>query len=208
MNKKVFTMILVVLLAMTFVFASRGETKVSLNLGVGSDNVAYDSDKPNEKLNGIVIGGNATVAVQYGLSSDDYLKAEIGFNTYSDGAIYLNGEVYQNYVITDRNPNCVFYFGYVYNMALGNSGLFEWETSVGLQGAAGSCFKGNDFNLSLGLGFEETFLFNITKSLSVNLTTRAGIQFINTNSEFAKWLSDCNSLSIPVFMTAGVTYSL
>lgn len=206
MNKKVFTTILVVLIAMTCAFAYKGEIKVGLDLGVGSDNVAYDDG--TNKATGIVLGGNLTGSVQYGLSDSLAFKAELGFNTYSDGAIYLNGEVYQNYVITDRNPNCVFYFGYVYNMALGNSGLFEWETSVGLQGAAGSCFKGNDFNLSLGLGFEETFLFNITKSLSVNLTTRAGIQFINTNSEFAKWLSDCNSLSIPVFMTAGVTYSL
>lgn len=206
MNKKVFTVVLVILCAMTCVFAYRGETKLSFNLGAGSDNVAYDDG--TNKANGIVLGGNATVAIQYGISDDSYTKVEVGFNTYNDGAIYVNGKKTDEYVIEDRNPNCVFYLGYVYNMNLGNNGIVEWETSFGLQGAAGSCFKTNDFNLSLGLGVEEVIIVNITNNLGINFGLRSGIQFVNTNTEFVDWLNDCRSLSIPVFITAGVTYSL
>jgi hypothetical protein len=206
MNKKVFTTILVFLIAMTCAFAYKGEIKVGLDLGVGSDNVAYDDG--TNKATGIVLGGNLTGSVQYGLSDSLAFKAELGFNTYSDGAIFVNDEQKYNYEIADRNPNCVFYFGAVYNLSIGRSGLFEWEFGAGLQGTAGSCFKTNAFNLSLGLGFEETFIFNVTDNIAVTATTRAGVQVVNTNSEFANWIKECDSMSIPVYMTAGVTYSL
>lgn len=205
MNKKLFTVILVVLLAMTCAFAYKGEIKIGLSAGAGSNNVSYD-DSTN-RLTGILLGGNLTASVHYGISDDSYVKLEAGVNTYNTGAIYVNGEKYKDYD-EERDPNAVFYLGYVYNMTIGSSGMFEWEIGAGLQGIAGSNFKGNDFNLALGLGFEETFIFNITNNLALTSTTRAGIQFVNTNKDFADWLKSVNSLSIPVYFTAGVTYSL
>lgn len=58
MNKKIFTVILVVLLAMTCAFAYKGEIKVGLSAGAGSNNVSYD-DEIN-RLIGILMGGNLT----------------------------------------------------------------------------------------------------------------------------------------------------
>ncbi len=205
MNKKFLTIVLVVLLAMTCAFAYKGEIKVGLSGGAGSNNVAYDDG--DNRLTGILMGGNLTASVHYGLSDSSYVKLEAGVNTYNTGAIYINGEKKKDYD-EERDPNAVFYLGYVYNMTIGRSGLFEWELGAGLQGIAGSTFKGNDFNLSLGIGFEETVIFNITNNIALTATTRTGIQFVNTNKSFADWLKSVNSLSIPVYFTAGATYSL
>ena len=206
MNKKIFTMVLVALLAMTCVFAAKGDVKVGLDLGVGSDNVAYDDG--NNRANAITIGLNVTGSVKYCVSDSVFVKAELGFNTYTEAAIYVNDVRKYDTELADRNPNCVFYAGAVYNIPIGRSELFEWEFGAGLQGTAGSCFKTNDFNLSLGLGFEETVIFNLTKELSFTATTRAGIQVFNSNTKYANWLKDRDSKSIPVYMTLGATYSL
>ncbi len=72
---------------------------------------------------------------------------------------------------------------------------------------AGSCFTSNDFNLSLGLGLKETFIFNITDSFAITSSTRAGIQLFNTNKEMTEYFSN-GYRQIPVYFTAGVTYSL
>lgn len=209
MNKKVFALVLVVLLAMTCVFAYKGETKIGIDLGVGSDNAAYDDGKTKSNTATLIeLGGNVTASIQYGLSESSAIKAEVGFNTYSEIAIFANNENMGQGTIEDRNPNCVFYLGYVYNMPIGRNDLFEWEFGAGLEGAVGSWLAGNDFNLALGIGFEETFIFNVTSNLAITATTRAGIRFVNTNKDCADFLANSSSLSIPVFMTAGVTYSL
>ena len=208
MNKKVFALVLVVLLAMTCVFAYKGETKIGIDLGVGSDNAAYDDNK--HKVTAIVLGGNVTASVQYGLTESSAIKAEVGFNTYSEGVIYVDDvavETYDN-INLERQPNCVFYIGYVYNLPIGRNDLFEWEFGAGLEGEIGSSFVNNDFNLGLGIGFEETFIFNVTSNLAITATTRTGIRFVNTNNTMSSYLAETNMLSIPVFMTAGVTYSL
>ncbi len=206
MNKKVFAIVLIVLIAMTSAFAYKGETKIGLDIGTGSDNLAYDDNK--NRATAIEMGANITGSIQYGLSDSSAVKFELGLNTYSEGTIYVNDKADKVYDISDRDPNAVFYLGLVYNLSIGRSGLFEWEFGAGLQGTAGSCFLGNKQNLSLGIGFEESFVFNISNSFAITATTRAGIQFVNTNKEYRDYLESVNSLSIPVYITAGVTYSL
>lgn len=209
MSKKFVTMVLVALLAMTCVFAYKGEIKVGLNAGVGSDNAVFEASD-GSKVTCIILGANVTGSVHYGLSDSSYVKLELGLNTYNEAAFYVNDTQVASYtgIEDERKPNCVYYLGYVYNMPLGRNGIFEWEFGAGLQGMLGSCLTSNDFNFSLGIGVEETMIFNITNNIAITATTRSGVQILNTNKELKDFLSGLNLLSIPVYFTAGVTYSL
>ncbi len=201
MSKKILTIGLVVLLAMTCAFAYSGEIKVGINAGVGSDN------RSQNNTNILELGGNVTGCVYYGLSDSTFVKFELGLNTYSIGATYYNGKENSEYDL-DRNPNAVFYLGFVYNLPLGRNGLFEWELSAGLQGLAGSSFFDDKFNLSLGLGVEETIIFNLTNSFAITTSTRTGVQFVNTNKDVASSLEKYDQTAIPVYITVGANYSL
>jgi len=206
MSKRFLTLVLVALLAMTCAFAYRGEIKIGISGGAGSDNVLFESSKGS--VTGIVLGGNITGVFQYGLSDSSSVKLEVGLNAYDEAAIYVNDDKVATYegINLDRDPNAVFYLGYAYSMPLFGDGFVEWEVGAGLQGMAGSCFTSNDFNLSLGLGLEETFIFNISDSFAITSSTRAGIQLLNTNKELVDYLSD-GYRAIPVYFTSGVTYS-
>ena len=207
MSKKFLTIGLVVLLAMTCVFAYSGEIKVGFSAGAGSDNVIFT--KETNSVTGIVLGGNVNGIFQYGLSDSSYVKLEVGLNTYNAAAIYVNDVKVEEYdeINLDRKPNAVFYLGYAYSFPLFSSSIIEYETSVGLQGMAGSCFTSNDFNFSLGIGVEETFIFNINNSFAITSSARTGIQLFNTNKELVNYLSD-GFRAIPVYFTLGATYSI
>ncbi len=206
MNKKILTIVLVVLLAMTCVFAYKGEMQVGLNLGSGFDGYGMMIDKDTTKVslyNGLYAAGT----FQYGLTDSLYAKAEVGVNTFFR---FISAEAGEDPSSTDtdsRTPNVLVSAALVYDIPIGR--IFAIDLQIGVDSIIGKPSYGSEtFNASIGLGFGSSLVFNITDDLSISSNSKLAVYFVNTNSAYRDALTKGDVVLVGVQNNVGITYSL
>jgi hypothetical protein len=207
MNKKILTVVLVALLAMTGVFASvyRGETRVGLNLGMGADGWGKSVDNGTD----VLVYGGAYIAgtFQYGLSDCLAVKAEAGVNTYSQFVrSYANGTSSKGET-TSRPANFAVSAAIVYDLPIGR--IFDIQLQFGADALIGkSSFGSDEFNVALGVDCGVAFVVNFTDEISLVVNSKYNFYVANTNETIKKAVSDYSMVFIGAQNTVGVTYSL
>ena len=201
MNKKVLTLVLVVFLAMTCVFAYRGEIKVGLNLGAGLDGWSKSNSGSKNDV-GLYAGFYGTGTFQYGLTDSFSIKAEVGVNTFSQ--IIRNGKATS---VSSRTANVLASVAAVYDLPIDR--IFAMDVQVGLDSIIGKPAVSSDgSNVALGLGLGTGFIVNCTDEIAVSLRVKLPIYLINTNSAYRETISNGNYTLLGAQCNLGITYSL
>lgn len=201
MNKKVLTLVLVVFLAMTCVFAYRGEIKVGLNLGAGLDGWSKSNSGSKNDV-GLYAGFYGAGTFQYGLTDSFSIKAEVGVNTFSQ--IIRNGKATS---VSSRTANVLASVAAVYDLPIDR--IFAMDVQVGLDSIIGKPAVSSDgSNVALGLGLGTGFIVNCTDEIAVSLRVKLPIYLINTNSAYRETISNGNYTLLGAQCNLGITYSL
>lgn len=206
MNKKILTIILVVLLAMANVFAYRGEVKIGANLGAGADGWGKSIDEDHTDV--LVQGGvYAAGVVSYGLSDTVYLKSELGINTFSKFVRSTTGSETAT-GSTNRTPIGLLSVAAVYNIPIGR--ILDINLQAGIDSSFGKASYGSErpFNISIGLGLGAEFAFNITDEMAITLNSKLAFYFFNTDSTYRNSVSANNVILVGAQNNIGITYSL
>ena len=201
MNKKVLTLVLVVFLAMTCVFAYRGEIKVGLNLGAGLDGWSKSNSGSKNDV-GLYAGFYGAGTFQYGLTDSFSIKAEVGVNTFSQ--IIRNGKATS---VSSRTANVLASVAAVYDLPIDR--IFAMDVQVGLDSIIGKPAVSSDgSNVALGLGLGTGFIVNCTDEIAVSFRVKLPIYFINTNSAYRETISNGKYTLLGAQCNLGITYSL
>lgn len=206
MNKKILTIILVVLLAMANVFAYRGEVKIGANLGAGADGWGKSIDEDHTDV--LVQGGvYAAGVVSYGLSDTVYLKSELGINTFSKFVRSTTGSETAT-GSTNRTPIGLLSVAAVYNIPIGR--ILDINLQAGIDSSFGKPFYNTEvpFNISIGLGLGAEFAFNITDEMAITVNSKLAFYFFNTDSTYRNSVSANNVILVGAQNNIGITYSL
>lgn len=204
MNKKILTIILVVLLAMANVFAYRGEVKIGANLGADGWGKSIDEDHTDVLVQG---GVYAAGVVSYGLSDTVYLKSELGINTFSKYVRSTTGSETAT-GSTNRTPIGLLSVAAVYNIPIGK--ILDINFQAGIDSSFGKPFYNTEvpFNISIGLGLGAEFAFNITDEMAITLNSKLAFYFFNTDSTYRNSVSANNVILVGAQNNIGITYSL
>ena len=206
MNKKFFTIVLVVLLAMTCVFAYKGEMKVGANLGVGVDGTGKSIDKntTETRLYGGLYGAGT---FQYGLTDGLYVKAEVGANNFSLFYHTISGKDPVSVETDSRTTNVIVSAGLLYDIPIGR--IFAIDLQLTAETIFGKpAYSSETSNVAYGVGFGSAAVFNITDDFSVNFNSKFSIYIASSNSEYAKIVKDNGLILVGAQENIGFTYSL
>ena len=206
MNKKILTVVLVVLLAMTCAFAYKGEMKVGANLGVGLDGwgQAIDDDHADVLLYGGLYGAGT---FQYGLTEGLYVKAEVGVNNFTKGYRSITGQEVKEFSTDSRTPNVIVSAGLLYDIPIGR--IFAIDLQVSAETIFGKPSYGSEkSNVAYGVGFGSALVFNITDDISLNFNSKFSIYLASSNADYAKILNDGDIVLVGAQDNIGFTYSL
>ena len=203
MNKKVLTLVLVVFLAMTCVFAYRGEIKVGLNLGAGLDGWSKSNSGSKNDV-GLYAGFYGAGTFQYGLTDSFSIKAEVGVNTFSQFIKSNSNPVSTN----SRTANVLASVAAVYELPLDR--IFAMDVQVGLDSIIGQPAVGSGYgsNVAIGVGLGTGFIVNCTDEIAVSLRVKLPIYLINTNSAYGETISNGKYTLLGAQCNLGITYSL
>ena len=209
MNKKVLVLALVLVLAVTSVFAAKSDMKVGAQLGYGGRNLIIHA----EYEGGSTVFNNGFYGVftfEYGVTDAISVKAEAGINTmgHTNSKAELSGSTW--YKDSDATPvNFALFVGAMYNYSInkeltayGGAGI---DMLIG-KWRADSTGSYINTNTAIGLGFEAGASYKINKQFSVNAGAKFAWQFINACEDFKKYDAKVTSLAYKAY--AGVTYSL
>ncbi len=208
MNKKFLTIVLVVLLTMTSVFAYRGEMKVGANLGYGLDGYGYSVSPTSSDVTVKLYGGiYAAGTFQYGLTDSLYAKAEVGVNTFYEFITSTTGGTPSRVDTNSRTTNALVSAALVYDIPIGR--IFAIDLQIGVDSILGKPSVGAEkFNASIGVGFGSGFVVNITDDISLSYNSKISLYFANTNSAYRDVISKNDYILIGAQNNIGITYSL
>lgn len=186
--KKVFAIVLIVCLAMTAVFAAKGDFKLGAQFGYGSESLSIKKSDDNYlKVNngGFYFAGTG----EYFFSDAVAGRFEVGLNTM--GKATANSKVagikvLDNSKASEASPmHFSIYGGLEYNIEVSkqlNLGLGAgWDVLIGKESDADDAKT----NASMGLGFEVVAAFAVNKSCDITLGSKFGWHFINTDQDIA-----------------------
>ena len=212
--KKVFAIVLIVCLAMTAVFADKGDFKVGAQVGFGTLGLSVKKDSDNYlkvKNSGFYFAGTA----EYDFSDALAGKVEFGLNTMGKAKTTLCVlGVSTNSTASDPSPmQLSAYVGLQYNIELTKEldlGLGAgWDMMIGKETNADDAKT----NAAMGVGFEVVAAYKLNKSTALTLGSKIGLLFINSDDDIADaystatdndWKVSQNSLKF----FAGVVFSL
>lgn len=212
--KKVFAIVLIVCLAMTAVFADKGDVKVGAQLGFGSSSLSI---KYNDDNNVTVGNGGFYFAgtAEFGLSDAFAGKVEFGINTM--GKPKASGKVLgASYSKTydEASPlQLSAYFGLQYNIEVSKD--LDLGIGAGWDMMIGKVSNDDDAktNAAMGAGFEVVAAYKMNKSTALTFGTKLGLLFINTDDDiddayttFAD--NDCKVSQTALKFFAGLTFAL
>ena len=212
--KKVFAIVLIVCLAMTAIFADKGDFKVGAQAGYGTSNLSikYNDDNfVNVSNGGFYFAGTA----EYGLSDAFAGKVEFGINTM--GEPKASGKVLgasYNKSYTEASPlQLSAYLGLQYNIEVSKD--LDLGIGAGWDMLIGKVSSDDDAktNAAMGVGFEVVAAYKMNKQLALTFGTKLGILFINSDDDIDDTYTtfadnDCKVKQTAIKFFAGITYSL
>lgn len=210
MNKKVFVLVLVVLLAMTCAFAYKGEMKVGANIGYGADGWGQSTTSSGNTNTRVALdaGLYAAGTFQYGIANDFYFKAEVGVNTFSKHGYSDNGEK-SKVIDSDRTANVIASVAILYDIPIGK--IFAIDLQIGADTIFGMPSYWNSKykkNVGCGLSFGSGVAINFTDDFALNFNSKVTVYFSCLDSDYAKMVSDLGLILIGLQENIGITYSL
>ena len=212
--KKVFAIVLIVCLAMTAVFADKGDFKVGAQVGYGSSSLSikYNDDNfVNVGNGGFYFAGTA----EYSLSDAFAGKVELGINTM--GKPKATGKVIgaaYSHAYDETSPlQFSAYVGLQYNIEVSKD--LDLGIGAGWDMMIGKVSSDDDAktNAAMGAGFEVVAAFKMNKNVAITLGTKLGLLFINSDDDiddtyttFAN--NDCKVSQTAIKFFAGITYKI
>jgi opacity protein-like surface antigen len=207
MNKKVLVIALVLVLAVSSVFAAKADMKVGAQLGYGGRSLTATDNNLRATLASNGFYGAFTF--EYGVTDAISVKAEAGINTMGTMVLYMKntktGETANPTESPYKTPvNFTLFVGALYNYAINKE--FTVYGGAGIDVLMGLAAEDMDdtFNAGIGLGLELGASYAIDKQLSVNVGGKFGWHFINTNENY----KDEKFTGLAYKAYAGVTYSI
>lgn len=212
--KKVFAIVLIVCLAMTAVFADKGDFIVGAQVGFGTENISITKDSDNYvKVNnsGFYFAGTG----EYFFSDAFAGKVEFGLNTM--GKAKSTGSalgISSTSTADEASPVMLSaYVGAEYNLEL--SKTFDlvlgagWDMMIGKESNADDAKT----NAAMGVGFEVLGALELQKNLDLTFGVKYGIFFVNSDDDLADTYStfadnDCKVSNSSFKFFAGITYAL
>ena len=212
--KKVFAIVLIVCLAMTAVFADKGDFKVGAQAGYGTLALSIKKDSNNyitANNGGFYFAG----AAEYSFSDAFAGKVELGLNTMgkakSSGAI---AGISTSGTASEASPaQFSVYFGLQYNIEVSKDldlGIGAgWDMMIGKETSDDDAKT----NAAMGAGFEVVAAYKMNKSTALTFGTKLGLLFINSDDDIADAYSTAADNDWKVSQTsikffAGVTFAL
>ena len=193
--KKVFAIVLIVCLAMTAVFADKGDFKLGAQVGLGTDAIKLtQSDSIYSKTNnsGFYFAGTG----EYFFSDAFAGKVEFGINTMGKGKTVVNvGSLSYDGTASDASPlQLSAYVGGEFNIEL--SKTFDlligagWDMMIGKESNADDAKT----NAAMGLGLEAIGALELSKGLDLTFGVKFGAYFVNSDDQIKKDLQNINSV--------------
>ena len=212
--KKVFAIVLIVCLAMTAVFADKGDFKVGAQAGYGTLALSIKKDSNNyitANNGGFYFAG----AAEYAFSDAFAGKVELGLNTMgkakSTGAI---AGISSSGTASEASPiQFSVYFGAQYNIEVSKDldlGLGAgWDMMIGKESSDDDAKT----NAAMGVGFEVVAAYKMNKSTALTFGTKLGLLFINSDDDiddaYATFAdNDCKVRQTSIKFFAGLTFAL
>lgn len=210
--KKVFAIVLIVCLAMTAVFADKGDFKVGAQVGLGTDSttakvtvgVATTTKTSNS-------GFYFAAAAEYEFADNIALKASAGLNLFGKAKSTTSGSGASISGTADDNTpaNFSLYVGGQYAIEVNKK--LDLVLGAGMDLMSGKLSKDDDAksNTRIGLGIEAVIRYAVQDNFAIDFGTRFGIYFANTNSDVKDMIDACDSYSnLGVKIYAGATFTL
>ena len=212
--KKVFAIVLIVCLAMTAVFADKGDFKIGAQVGYGTANLSITQDSNNSiKVNngGFYFAGTA----EYFFSDAFAGKAEFGLNTM--GKAKTTGTIAgisKTPTADNASPAMLSaYVGAEFNIELSKTFDFilgaGWDMMIGKESSADDAKT----NAAMGIGLEAIGALELQKNLQLTFGVKYGIFFVNTDDDLADAYAsfadnDCKVSNSSFKFMAGITFAL
>ena len=214
--KKAFAIVLIVCLAMTAVFAAKGDIKLGAQVGYGVENLSVKKSDDNYLT--INNGGFYFAGTGLYYFSDAFAgRLEFGMNTM--GKAVANSKVagikvLDNFKADKASPvHISIYGGLQYDIDVSKQldlGIGAgWDVMIGKE----SDDEDAKTNASMGLGVEVIAAFAINKNCDFTLGSKFGLHFINTDDDIADaygtaadngWKTSATALQF----FAGITFAL
>jgi opacity protein-like surface antigen len=203
MNKKVLVFALVLVLAVTSIFAAKSDMKVGAQLGYGGR--SFTESLNGDSMTCIGNGFYGAFTFEYGITDAVSVKAEAGINTMGHVKAKVNSGK-----TSDPSP-----YATPVNFAIFAGAMYNYEISkeitayggAGVDMMIGNITEEDDSsNTAIGLGLELGASYKINKQFSVNVGGKFGWHFINTNKDTNADNLKTTTLTYKAY--AGVTYSL
>ena len=186
--KKVFAIVLIVCLAMTAVFADKGDFKLGAQFGYGLESLSIKKSDDNFlKVNngGFYVAGTG----EYFFSDAVAARFEFGLNTMgkaTSNSKVAGIKILDNSKASKSSPmHFSIYGGLEYNIEVSKQVALElgagWDVLVGKESDADDAKT----NASMGLGFEVIAAFAVSKDFDITLGSKFGWHFINTDEDIA-----------------------
>lgn len=222
MNKKVLVIALVLVLAVSSVFAGSlftakksSNVKLGAQLGYGARSVtaALKDTSSKTSYNYLNMGFYGAFTFEYAMNNNLSLKAEAGVNTMGKAKTTgtLAGVAITPKTASSNTPvNFTVFAGALYNIPLNKE--LSIYAGGGVDMMIGKLSANDDakVNAAIGLGAEAGVSYAIDKNWAVNAGGKFGWHFLNTNDDVADLSSsDKHSITnLSYKFYAGVTYAL
>ena len=184
--KKVFAIVLIVCLAMTAVFAAKGDFKIGAQAGVGTEAFGAKKDSDNYlKVNnaGFYVAGTA----EYYFSDAFAGRAEFGINTMGKAKSTVSILGVSTTKTADKASPLMLsaYVGAEYDIEL--SKTFDLLLGAGWDMMIGKLSSDEDAksNAAMGLGLEAIGALELSKKAQLTFGVKYGMLFVNTNDDVA-----------------------
>lgn len=222
MNKKVLVITLVLVLAVSSVFAGSlftakksSNVKVGAQLGYGarSFTVSGKESFKGSSVNYLSSGFYGAFTFEYAMSNDFSFKAEAGVNTMgkTKTTTTLAGVSGATSSESSNTPvNFTVFAGALYNIPLNKELSLYVGGGVDMMIGKLSSSENAETNAAIGLGAEAGASYAIDKNWAFNAGGKFGWHFVNTNDdvESAKVGKNHSTTNLSYKFYAGVTYAL
>lgn len=204
MKRKIIAVVLVVLAAMSFAFAGKGDSSIGVQIGSGADAFGMSSGSKS----GVVmeLGFYLAGSYEYGLSDSFGLKAEVGINSFSK-QIVSDGKNTATSKL-DRPMGVALYAGFVYDIPIGREEMFAIDLGAGVDTLISKISKTAETVAAIGIGFDTTIKFNLSSQVSIISNARIGVPLLNTNENHPKSLEEAGLFNFTAKSSFGVVYTL
>lgn len=204
MKRKIIAVVLVVLAAMSFAFAGKGDSSIGVQIGSGADAFGMSSGETSKVA--MEIGFYLAGSYEYGLSDSFGLKAEAGINSFSKMVVSDGKNTGSS--TSERPMSAALYAGFVYDIPIGREGMFAIDLGAGVDTLIFKVSKKAKTIASVGIGFDTTIKFNLSDNVSITSNARIGVPLLYTDESYKQILKDMGVLNFTMKSSFGVVYTL